>query len=101
MVNWLCNKYCFQREYCNTIYNIFTGYNHYNPPAEITIPPGYYFNPYVNGIMTKLPPFLKDKMIEYDDGVPASTPQMAYDLTQFLSFLKYGRIPDMKFDAAM
>lgn len=88
------------REYKNTTYNILTGYKHYDPPGEIKVPEGCHFNPYVRGMVTTFPPFLKDQMIEYDDGVKASIPQMAFDLTEFLSFLKYGHLPDLKVNVA-
>jgi len=73
-----------------------TGYGHYIPPEELNIPKNHYFNPYVRGMITNLKPFLSDKMLEYDDGVQASTPQMAYDLANFMAFMKYGYMPDMK-----
>lgn len=82
----------------NTWYNLLTGYGHYDPPSELTIPSGCYFNPYVRGMVTPLPPLLKANMVEYEDGVKASVPQMAYDLTEFLTFLKYGTLPDRKLD---
>ena len=78
-----------------------TGYNHYKPPSELVIPPGWYYNPYTRGMVTSLRPILKDKMLEYEDGVSASTPQMAYDLAEFMSFLHYGHIPDRKLDLGM
>ena len=100
VVKWITSKLRFvsAREFKNTFYNIMTGYGHYAPPGELVIPKGCYFNPYVRGMLTPFPPFLKDNMLQYEDGVKSSTPQMAYDLTEFLSFLDYGHIPDRKFD---
>jgi len=89
------------RQFNNTVYNILTGYRYYAPPPELAICSGSYFNPYAAGMVTKCPPFLKDKMIKFPDGVPASTPQMAYDLTTFLSFLQYSNRPDFKLDTFM
>lgn len=102
LAKWIISKFhrVSQREYSNTIYNILTGYDHYQPPSEIVIPPNCYYNPYLRGMVTTQPPFLKAKMLEYEDGVAASVPQMAYDLTEFMSFLKYGRNPDRKFEIA-
>eukprot|EP00826_Nyctotherus_ovalis_P040574 TRINITY_DN4013_c0_g1_i1.p1 TRINITY_DN4013_c0_g1~~TRINITY_DN4013_c0_g1_i1.p1 ORF type:complete len:230 (-),score=63.30 TRINITY_DN4013_c0_g1_i1:340-1029(-) len=101
LVKWLMTKMLnfSSREWKNTIYNILTGYGCYRPPAEITVPAKHYFNPYVKNMVTHVPPFLKNKAVEYDDGVPASVPQMAYDLTEFLVFLKHGRRPDLKVEA--
>lgn len=92
------NTFMFSREYKNTIYNLLTGYIWYKPPAELSIPKNYYFNLYAKNMVTSVPPFLKDKAIKYDDGVPASEPQMAYDLTMFLAFLRFGKRPDLKFE---
>jgi cytochrome c1 len=101
IVQWLVQKlrWVRGREYKNTIYNILTGYNYYTPPSEVLVPKGFYYNPYVKGMVTTFPPFLKDNMLEMDDGVKASIPQMAFDLTEFLSFLKYGHTPDRKYEA--
>lgn len=100
LVKWMMMKMqnLYLRERKNTIYNILTGYGCYKPPAEITVPPKHYFNPYVKNMVTHVPPFLKNKAVEYDDGVPASVPQMAYDLAEFLAFLKHGRRPDLKIE---
>jgi hypothetical protein len=87
------------RAFKNTLYNILTGYGHYKPPLELEVPANCYFNPYAKNMITSVPPFLKDKGIEYADGVPASIPQMAYDLTEFLAFLRYGKRSDWKVEA--
>jgi len=43
-----------------------------------------------------MPPQLHDGMIEYDDGTPASAPQMAHDVSEFLMFVARPKIPDTK-----
>jgi len=35
-------------------------------------------------------------MIEYDDGTPASAPQMAHDVSEYISYLGKSKIPDTK-----
>ncbi len=35
-------------------------------------------------------------MIEYDDGVKASSPQMAHDVSEYLMFLAHSKVPDTK-----
>lgn len=35
-------------------------------------------------------------MMKYDDGTPASTPQMAHDVSTFLDFLENHNLPDIK-----
>lgn len=48
---------------------------------------GAYFNPYAQSGAIMMPRPLYDGMIEYKDGTPASTPQMAADVTSFLIWL--------------
>ena len=35
-------------------------------------------------------------MIEYEDGVPSSAPQMAHDVSEYLMFVGRARVPDQK-----
>ena len=60
------------------------------------VPEGRYFNPYFDHMIIAMPPQLHDGMIEYDDGTPSSAPQMAHDVSEFLTFVARPRIPDMK-----
>jgi len=41
-----------------------------------------------------MPPQLHDGMIEYEDGVPSSAPQMAHDVSEYLMFLSRSKVPD-------
>ncbi|CAG9329691.1 unnamed protein product [Blepharisma stoltei] len=68
------------------VYNIMTGY-HYEPPFGIDVPEGKHFNPYFKHMIIGMPRPLYDGMMEYDDGTPASTPQMAYDVAEFCHFM--------------
>lgn len=68
------------------IYNVMTGY-HYEPPFGIDVPEGKFFNPYYKHMIIAMPRPLYDGMMEYDDGTPASTPQMAYDVAEFCHFM--------------
>jgi len=43
-----------------------------------------------------MPPQLHDGMIEYDDGVPSSAPQMAHDVSEYLMFVAKAKVPDTK-----
>jgi len=45
------------------------------------------FNPYAASGAIAMPRPLYDGMLEYKDGTPASTPQMAADVTAFLIWL--------------
>ena len=40
-------------------------------------------------------------MLKYEDGTPASTPQMAHDVVTFLDYLENHNLPDMKFSLYM
>ena len=44
------------------------------------IPKGKHFNPYFDHMIIGMPRQLHDGMIDFDDGTPASAPQMAYDV---------------------
>lgn len=70
----------------NYIYNILTGY-HYKPPAGVDVPKGKHFNPYFDHMVIGMPRQLYDGMMDYDDGTVASAPQMAYDVSNFISYM--------------
>jgi len=71
----------------NYIFNILTGY-YYKPPYGIDIPKGKYFNPYYDHMIIGMPRQLYDGMLEYEDGTPASTPQLAYDVSNFIGYMQ-------------
>jgi len=71
----------------NYIYNVLTGY-HYEAPHGIDVPKGKHFNPYFDHMVIGMPRQLYDGMLDMDDGVPASTPQMAFDVSNYLFFLQ-------------
>lgn len=79
----------------NHVYNLLTGY-HYNPPFGLDVPEGKFANPYFDHMIIGMPPQLYDGMIEYEDGTPASAPQMAHDVSEYLMFLSRDRVPDTK-----
>ena len=81
------------------IYNILTGYS-YKPPVGIDVPKGKYFNPYFDHMIIGMPRQLYDGLIDYEDGTPASTPQMSYDVTNFIAYMQRrvgGKRPDRVF----
>lgn len=69
------------------IYNILTGY-HFSPPMGVEVPEGRYFNPYHSHMIIGMPRQLHDGMMTYEDGTPASTPQLAHDVSCFLDFIE-------------
>lgn len=70
----------------NYIYNILTGY-HYEPAYGMDVPKGKHFNPYFDHMIIGMARQLYDGMLDYDDGTPTSTPQMAYDVANFLTYM--------------
>jgi ubiquinol-cytochrome c reductase cytochrome c1 subunit len=79
----------------NYPYNLLTGY-HYNPPFGLDVSEGRYFNPYYDHMIIGMPPQLHDGMIEYDDGTPSSAPQMAHDVSEYITYLQKSKYPDTK-----
>jgi ubiquinol-cytochrome c reductase cytochrome c1 subunit len=79
----------------NYSYNLLIGY-HYNPPFGLDVPEGRHYNPYYDHMIIAMPPQLHDGMIEYDDGTPSSAPQMAHDVSEYLSFVSKAKVPDQK-----
>ncbi|CAG8657111.1 17556_t:CDS:2 [Acaulospora morrowiae] len=66
------------------IFSLLTGY--YDPPPGVEVREGLYYNPYFPGGAISMARALFDDLIEYEDGTPATTSQMAKDVTTFLSW---------------
>ncbi len=64
------------------IYSVLLGYE--DPPSDIILDDGVYYNKYMYGKKIKMPKPLSDGLIEYSDGTLASEEQMAKDVTTFL-----------------
>ncbi|KAI9814809.1 MAG: cytochrome c1 [Pycnora praestabilis] len=70
---------------CNYIFSLLTGYPEEPPPGAV-VPAGLNFNPYFPGTGIAMARVLYDGLVEYEDGTPASTSQMAKDVVEFLNF---------------
>ena len=68
----------------NYIYSVLMGYE--DPPAEISLDDGVYYNKYMIGNKIKMSSPLIDEIVEYTDGTQASVDQMAKDVTTFLTW---------------
>ena len=68
----------------NYIYSVLLGYE--DPPKEITLDDGVYYNKYMYGNMIKMPNPLSDGLIEYNDGTDATEEQMSKDVVTFLAW---------------
>jgi len=67
------------------IHSLLTGYQ--DPPADVEVPQGLYYNPYFHSIKIAMPPpLIQDGQVNYADGTPATIDQMAQDVTAFLTW---------------
>ncbi len=64
------------------IYSVLVGYD--DPPADIKLDDGVYYNKYMYGNKIKMASPLSDDLVEYSDGTKATTEQMAKDVVNFL-----------------
>ena len=66
------------------IFSLLTGYC--DPPAGVTVQEGLNYNPFFPGTQIAMARVLFDDLVEYEDGTPATTSQMAKDVVSFLHF---------------
>lgn len=66
----------------NYIYSLLQGYE--DPPAEIILDEGVYYNKYMDGNKIKMASPLSDGVVTYSDGTEATVAQMSKDITTFL-----------------
>jgi ubiquinol-cytochrome c reductase cytochrome c1 subunit len=65
------------------VHALLTGFQ--DPPADVKIPDGTYYNPYFrNAPSLRMPPPLKDGIVTYTDGTPQTLDQYARDVSAFL-----------------
>ena len=65
------------------IYSLLLGYE--DPPSEVNLDDGVYYNAYIYGNNIKMPKPLLDDQVEYNDGTEATEQQMAKDVVTFLA----------------
>ena len=80
---------------CDYIFSLLTGYPE-DPPAGATIASGLNFNPYFPGTGIAMARVLYDGLVEYEDGTPATTSQMAKDVVEFLNWSAEPEMDDRK-----
>jgi len=68
----------------NYIFSLLTGYC--DPPAGVTIREGLYYNPYFVGGAIGMAQALYNEVMEFSDGTPATSSQMAKDVSTFLKW---------------
>jgi len=64
------------------IFALLTGFQ--DPPAGVETKEGLHYNPYFNGGWIGMAKPLYDEIIEYSDGTPATTSQLAKDVSEFI-----------------
>src|SRR6202008_3289816 len=67
----------------NHVYGILTGFG--EPPADMKMAQGMYYNKYFPGHQIAMPPPLSDGAVTYPDGTKATVDQMASDVSNFLA----------------
>ncbi|CCF57893.1 hypothetical protein KAFR_0D02460 [Kazachstania africana CBS 2517] len=77
------------------IFSLLTGYPE-DPPAGVTLPSGGNYNPYFPGGSIAMARVLFDDLVEYEDGTPATTSQMAKDVTTFLNWCAEPELDERK-----
>ena len=68
----------------NYIYSVLLGYE--DPPSDITLDDGVYYNRYMYGNKIKMPKPLLNDSVTYIDGTSATEEQMARDVVTFLTW---------------
>ena len=66
------------------IYSLLLGYE--DPPGDVILDDGVYYNKYMYGNMIRMANPLSDGLVEYNDGTEASEQQMAKDVVTFLAW---------------
>lgn len=66
------------------LWALLTGYR--DAPQGINVRDGLYYNPYFPGGQIAMARALYDDAVEYEDGTPATTSQMAKDVSTFLAW---------------
>ena len=76
------------------IYNLLIGY--IEPPSDIEIGEGMYFNKWIDGNQLAMPNPIYDESVDYDDGTSNSAEQIAKDVTAFLKWAAEPELEDRK-----
>jgi len=66
------------------IYSVLVGYD--DPPSDVTIDDGVYYNTYMTGNKIMMSKPLSEGLVEYNDGTKATEEQMAKDVVTFLAW---------------
>ena len=73
-----------KKDGANYIYNLLLGYK--DPPADMEVGEGMYYNIYMAGNQIAMPQPIYDETVDYADGTNNSAEQLAEDLVVFLTW---------------
>ena len=73
-----------KKDGANYIYNLLLGYK--DPPADMEVGEGMYYNIYMEGNQIAMPQPIYDESVDYADGTNNSAEQLAEDLVVFLTW---------------
>ena len=73
-----------KKDGANYIYNLLLGYK--DPPADVIVGDGMYYNIWMEGKQIAMPQPLYDESVDYADGTDNSAEQLAEDLVVFLTW---------------
>ena len=74
---------------------ILTGFS--DPPADMKMAQGMYYNKYFPGHQIAMPPPLTDGAVTYPDGTKATVDQMASDVSNFLAWASEPKLEERHF----
>lgn len=80
----------------NYVFSLLTGYN--QPPSDVKLMDGLYYNPYFEGGQIAMPPPLTEGQVIFMDGTPGTVEQMARDV---VVFLQWAAEPEMEHRKSM
>ena len=91
-VNWMVHPYLmlgdivsgYQEGGADYAFALLTGFK--DPPADVTVAPGMYYNTAFPGHQLAMPPPLSEGAVTYQDGTKGSVENYARDVTAFLSW---------------
>lgn len=78
----------------NYLAALLTGFS--EPPADVKMADGKYYNEYFPGHQIGMPPPLTADQVTYEDGTAATVPQMAHDVATFLSWAAEPKLEERK-----
>lgn len=77
--------FAYQEHGVDYIVSLMEGYR--DPPPEVKVPEGQFYDPYMPGRRIGMPPPLSDGAVTYDDGTPENIEQYAKDVAAFMMWV--------------